>query len=145
MLRFVSKYLSILQSYSLLKDVQALSKLYFTKLYMYKFILVLQLTKVLGVVESEGVCVLSAVAFLFADLDRVSKRVATSLRDGGSLGVCLASVAVARGVLLGLNFTLSPMPPVVNTPRMIPRGVAFSSIPFKRSFHTRLKWIRNCK
>lgn len=84
------------------------------------------ITKALGVVESDGVA-LPNVAFLFllADLDRVSKRLATSAGDGGFTGVSLTLTAL--GVLLGLRvLALLLMLVVVNTPRMIPRGVASS-------------------
>lgn len=84
------------------------------------------ITKVLGVVELDGVA-LPSIAFLFllADLDRVSKRLATSAGDGGFTGVSLTLTAL--GVLLGLRvLALLLMLVVVNTPRMIPRGVASS-------------------
>ena len=74
--------------------------------------------------ESEGVVALAKGAFLlFADLDRVNIRLATSAWDGGLTGVSLTLTAL--GVVLGRTLlALLLMLVVVNTPRIISRGVA---------------------
>ena len=81
-------------------------------------------TKVLGVVESEGVVPGAAFLFLFL-VDRVSNRLATSEWDGGFAGVSLIFD------VLGVSFDLKARAlwltfSVVKTPRIIPRGVASS-------------------
>ena len=91
------------------------------------------LTNVLGVVESAGVAIPDGAFLLFADRDRVNKRVATSAWDGGFTGVPL--VFVALGVFLGLrDRALSLTLVVVKTPRMIPRGVVSSICLEENSF-----------